>query len=179
MLYLVRGEMCGAEREERKIGKTERTGAGERRRRAIRALDATVRFAPHLDDSGQSLAPRAGQLNSRRRRSRQTSTPPAPAPAPAKGVPRRVIHATAIHSRSLTEIDYIHGALIGVDETGVIAFLEREVASDEVREIVVKHGWSLDDGTTQLVSLGKGEFVIPGSVLARLTRAPSWLTAHS
>ncbi|GAA5849056.1 hypothetical protein JCM3766R1_002283 [Sporobolomyces carnicolor] len=106
----------------------------------------------------------------------QTSTPPAPAPAPAKGVPRRVIHATAIHSRSLTEIDYIHGALIGVDETGVIAFLEREVASDEVREIVVKHGWSLDDGTTQLVSLGKGEFVIPGLIDTH-THAPQHINA--
>jgi guanine deaminase len=84
---------------------------------------------------------------------RQTPSPP---------LKRRVLHGTAIHSKSLTEIEYLRNTLIGVDENGVIAFLERDVEAGKIEEIVVKHGWSLDDSETERVSLKRGEFLIPG-----------------
>jgi len=56
----------------------------------------------------------------------------------------------------------LHNTLIGVDENGVIAFVERDNEAGKVEEILVKHGWSLEDGKTDRVVLSKGEFLIPG-----------------
>ncbi|GAA5905260.1 uncharacterized protein JCM6883_006337 [Sporobolomyces salmoneus] len=98
-----------------------------------------------------------------------TRTPPTP-------LRRRVFYGTAIHSKSLTEIVYLQRALIGVDEQGVIAFIERDIEEEKVEEIIVKHEWSLEEGTTEKVVLGKGEFLIPGLIDTH-THAPQHINA--
>ncbi|GAA5881398.1 hypothetical protein JCM16303_000162 [Sporobolomyces ruberrimus] len=95
---------------------------------------------------------------------------------PSPPLKRRVLHGTAIHSKSLTEIEYLRNTLIGVDENGVIAFLERDVEAGKIEEIVVKHGWSLDDSETERVSLKRGEFLIPGFIDTH-THAPQHINA--
>ncbi|CAG8567485.1 11014_t:CDS:2 [Acaulospora colombiana] len=43
----------------------------------------------------------------------------------------RIFHGTLIHSLSLTELEIIKDALVGVDEFGKIAFVEKEVLSEQ------------------------------------------------
>ncbi|GAA6009451.1 hypothetical protein JCM11491_003561 [Sporobolomyces phaffii] len=89
---------------------------------------------------------------------------------------RRILHGTAIHSQSLTEVEYLHKALIGVDEHGVIAFVERDVEVEALDEILVKHGWSPDERDTDRTLLGHGEFLIPGLIDTH-THAPQHINA--
>lgn len=76
---------------------------------------------------------------------------------------RRVFHGTFVHPLSLTDTEYLHDALLGVDEAGVIAFVDNgPVSADEVEGRLGERGWA----EAQVVRLGKGEFVMPGCVLA-------------
>ncbi|GAA5843150.1 hypothetical protein JCM11251_003945 [Rhodosporidiobolus azoricus] len=93
--------------------------------------------------------------------------PPAPSP-----LPRRVFHGTLIHSRSLTEIEYIQNALIAVDEAGTIAFVEREVPADQVAGRLKDLCWN--GAEVEVVRMQKGEFLIPGFVDTH-THAPQHL----
>ncbi|GAA5941451.1 uncharacterized protein JCM15063_006106 [Sporobolomyces koalae] len=77
---------------------------------------------------------------------------------------RRVVYGSAIHSRSLTEIEYLNNTLIGVDMDGLIAFVERNVEREELEEKIAQHGWSLQDGSTSLLLLRRGEFLVPGFI---------------
>ncbi|GAA5884764.1 hypothetical protein JCM6882_005383 [Rhodosporidiobolus microsporus] len=94
-------------------------------------------------------------------------TPPSPAP-----LPRRVFHGTVIHSRSLTEIEYLQDALLGVDEAGTIAFVEREMPVDEVEGRLGEMGWVGAD--VEVIRMKKGEFLIPGFIDTH-THAPQHL----
>lgn len=83
-------------------------------------------------------------------------TPPAP--------PRRTIYyGTFIHNASLTELEILENAAIGVDENGNIAFVEKnrtDVA--DLDQIVEERGWTEYD-----VARGDGEgwrFWFPGFV---------------
>ncbi|GAA6059436.1 hypothetical protein JCM10212_005375 [Sporobolomyces blumeae] len=97
-------------------------------------------------------------------------------PQSAAPLTRRIFHGTAIHSRSLTELEYLHDALIGVDERGVIVFVERDVEwnEDEVKRKVEAHGWNLHEA--ELVRMKHGEFLIPGFVDTH-THAPQHINA--
>ncbi|GAA6031719.1 hypothetical protein JCM8097_001951 [Rhodosporidiobolus ruineniae] len=92
-----------------------------------------------------------------------------PPPAP---LARRVFHGTLVHSRSLTDIEYLQDALLGVDEAGGIAFVEKAVPVDEVDERLSRLGWG--DTDVEMVRLRKGEFLIPGFVDTH-THAPQYL----
>jgi guanine deaminase len=70
--------------------------------------------------------------------------------------PRRAFHGTVYHSLGLREFECLTGALIGVDSTGVIAFVERNVT--DPAETLKKKGWQ----DVELWTLAKGEFLIPG-----------------
>ncbi|GAA5855409.1 hypothetical protein JCM8547_007815 [Rhodosporidiobolus lusitaniae] len=94
-----------------------------------------------------------------------TATPPEPAP-----LPRRCFYGTAVHSRSLTDIEYLQDALLGVDESGVIAFVEKEVPAEEVDGQLQQRGWE----GVEVVRLRKGEFLIPGFIDTH-THAPQYL----
>lgn len=81
-----------------------------------------------------------------------------PTPAQAPPLARRVFHGTLIHSLSLAEIEYLHNALLGVNEQGVIAFVEREVDEASIDKKLRERGWA----GVQLVKMKRGEFLMPG-----------------
>ncbi|SCV71165.1 BQ2448_2753 [Microbotryum intermedium] len=55
---------------------------------------------------------------------------------------RQVWYGDAVHSQSLTEIEYLTSVLIGVDEAGVIAFVERPSSADTIERILETKGWA-------------------------------------
>ena len=72
-----------------------------------------------------------------------------------------MFYGTLVHSLSLTEIEYLENALLGVEENGVIAFLDKAVSSAaDVDRRLQAHGWSRQDA--QVVKLKRGEFLMPG-----------------
>lgn len=73
-------------------------------------------------------------------------------------LPRRVFHGALVHSLSLTELEFLPTALLGVNEAGVIAFLDPIVPASEVESKLKEHGW----GGAELVVLRRGEFLCPG-----------------
>ncbi|GAA5936591.1 hypothetical protein JCM3775_000140 [Rhodotorula graminis] len=84
----------------------------------------------------------------------------APPPRPAPPLRRRAFHGTLVHALSLTDTEYLHDALLGVDEAGVIAFVDKGVSSDKVEERLDERGWA----QAQVVRLAKGEFLMPGLI---------------
>lgn len=73
---------------------------------------------------------------------------------------RRAFYGTLVHSLSLTEIEYVHDALLGVDEAGRIAFVERSVQAEQVEERLEAHGWTGEN--VQRIELKRDEFLMPG-----------------
>lgn len=74
---------------------------------------------------------------------------------------KRVFYGTLVHALSLTEIEYLENALLGVDESGVIAFVERDVSSaPEIDQRLEAHGWSRHG--VHVVELKRSEFLMPG-----------------
>lgn len=71
---------------------------------------------------------------------------------------RRVLYGTAVHSKSLDEIEYLKRALVCIDESGVIAHIERDVEEETVLERIMALGYS----EAPLTKLEKGEFLLPG-----------------
>ncbi|SCZ99504.1 BZ3500_MvSof-1268-A1-R1_Chr3-1g06043 [Microbotryum saponariae] len=74
---------------------------------------------------------------------------------------RQVWYGDAVHSKSLTEIEYLTSSLIGVDETGAIAFVERASSADEIERVLHVKGWT----GVEVTRMGKGEFLCPGRIL--------------
>lgn len=66
-----------------------------------------------------------------------------------------------IHSKSLAELEVCEQAAIGVDENGVIAFIEKDVAGGNVEQIKSRQeGWS----EAQVVNLEGNGFFFPGFI---------------
>ncbi|KAI5477118.1 guanine deaminase [Pseudohyphozyma bogoriensis] len=84
-------------------------------------------------------------------------------------VPRRIFHGAIVHSLSLTEIEYLPSALLGVNQSGTIAFLDRDVPSSSVKAKVAEHGWE----GAEVVVVKKGEFLCPGFIDTH-THAPQY-----
>ena len=95
----------------------------------------------------------------------EQAPPPRPAPLQQR---RRAFHGTLVHALSLTDTEYLHNALIGVDEAGVIAFVDKSVSADEVELRLNERGWE----QAHVVRLAKGEFLMPGCV-PQLCLSPS------
>ncbi|GAA5976502.1 hypothetical protein JCM10908_005522 [Rhodotorula pacifica] len=85
---------------------------------------------------------------------------------------KRAFYGFLVHSVSLTEIEYLENALLGVDETGVIAFLEKGVPANEVDERIRSHGWTQED--VHVVEMKRSEFLMPGLIDTH-THAPQYL----
>jgi guanine deaminase len=62
-----------------------------------------------------------------------------------------------IHSASLADLDYCPSALIGVDETGKIAFVERDV---DVKQLPIPSGWE----SAKVIRLRGEGFFFPGFI---------------
>ena len=53
-----------------------------------------------------------------------------------------VYSGTFLHSTSLGTVEVIENSIVGVDEHGVIQFVERDVSEDDLATLVnEKHGW--------------------------------------
>lgn len=73
--------------------------------------------------------------------------------------PRRVFHGTIVHSKSLTELDCLHNALLAVDEHGIIEFVERDVVEQAaVERILSERGWD----NVSVTKLDSTDFLMPG-----------------
>lgn len=77
----------------------------------------------------------------------------------------KVYYGAIIQSHSLTEIDAWPRALLAITPEGVIAWIETDVPSSEVRDVAGKHGWDIGDPTSVEFIEGKvGEWIMPGFV---------------
>ncbi|POY72527.1 hypothetical protein BMF94_4353 [Rhodotorula taiwanensis] len=98
--------------------------------------------------------------------------PSVAAPLPTSKSTKRAFYGTLVHSLSLTEIEYLEDALLGVDERGTIAFLEKSVQQDQVDARLQAHGWAA--GEVQVIEMQRGEFLMPGLIDTH-THAPQYL----
>lgn len=72
----------------------------------------------------------------------------------------RVFYGHVVHSVSLVEIEYLRNALLGVNDAGLIAFVEKDVEPDQVDGVLKKKGWQ----HVQVTRLAQGSFIIPGLI---------------
>lgn len=77
--------------------------------------------------------------------------------AASSTIHRTIYTGPFVHSVSLTELEICEKGAIGVDENGIIAFVEKELELDAVQE---KHSWQ--DATP--VHLGGNAFFFPGFI---------------
>ncbi|CAG8651547.1 15519_t:CDS:2 [Cetraspora pellucida] len=73
----------------------------------------------------------------------------------------KIFYGTLIHSLSLTELEFIHNALLGVDNRGKIAFLERNVSNEQTLRDIIKKWEATED---KVVRLTNQQFLLPGFV---------------
>jgi guanine deaminase len=89
---------------------------------------------------------------------------------PASGLPL-AFHGTAIHSRSLTELQILENCFILVDKTGKIQALQADVEPSQISSIISDHGYAPD--VFPVKYLRRGEFLCPGFVDTH-NHAPQW-----
>ncbi|KAK4701263.1 guanine deaminase, partial [Phenoliferia sp. Uapishka_3] len=84
-------------------------------------------------------------------------------------LPRRVFYGSLIHSLTLTNLEVLPSALLGINQAGIIAFLDKSISPDQVEATIKSHGWE----GAELVRLKRGEFLCPGFVDTH-THAPQY-----
>lgn len=65
-----------------------------------------------------------------------------------------------VHCKSLDELDICEQGAIGVDENGVIAFIERDVGGQDADSVATKHGWV----NPKVVKIYDTGFFFPGFI---------------
>lgn len=65
-----------------------------------------------------------------------------------------------VHCKSLDELDICEHGAIGVDENGVIAFIERDVGGQDADSVATKHGWV----NPKVVKIYDTGFFFPGFI---------------
>jgi guanine deaminase len=84
----------------------------------------------------------------------------------ASQVRRQVFLGTFIHSRSRTELEYLHDSAVCVDEHGVIVKVERGECGGSggaiSSRLLESLGWS--EGEADVVHCREGEFFFPGFI---------------
>ncbi|KAF0546615.1 guanine deaminase [Gigaspora margarita] len=73
----------------------------------------------------------------------------------------QIFYGTLIHSLSLTELEFIHNALLGVNNQGKIVFLERNVSNEQTLRDIIKKWETTED---KVVRLTNRQFLLPGFV---------------
>lgn len=76
----------------------------------------------------------------------------------------QVLLGTFIHSKTRSELEYIHNAAVAVDDSGKIAAIARDCESlSAARDKVLgQTGWNKDD--VDVVECGEGQFFFPGFI---------------
>jgi guanine deaminase len=80
---------------------------------------------------------------------------------------RTLYYGPIIQSRTLLELDVWPSAVIAVEPSGIIAWIEQgSVAPSSLQEISIKHGWDILDPThsIRVVEGRPGEWLMPGLV---------------
>lgn len=75
-------------------------------------------------------------------------------------VSKTIFSGPFVHCTSLGELDICESGAIGVDEDGIIAFVDRDVKFEALDEVVKKHGW--DD--CKVVRIYDSGFFFPGFI---------------
>jgi len=65
-----------------------------------------------------------------------------------------------VHCTTLGTLDICEAGAIGVDDDGVISFVERDVKFDELDTVVKKHGWE----ESKVVRIYDSGFYFPGFI---------------
>ncbi len=74
--------------------------------------------------------------------------------------PRTVYFGPFVHSATLAELDICESGAIGVDEEGVIAFVDRDVKFENLDAKVKEHGWE----ACKVVRIYDSGFFFPGFI---------------
>jgi len=71
-----------------------------------------------------------------------------------------VFHGSFVHALTNRQLEYLHDAALGVDEFGIIAFVEKDIKAEDIASILRSHQW--DGAEAEVISLERGSFIIPG-----------------
>jgi len=74
---------------------------------------------------------------------------------------RTVYHTSYTHSISLTELEHVSKAFICVGETGIIEWIEKDIAIEDVERVLADHG--LRTGDVEVVKIDDGG-IVPGLI---------------
>jgi hypothetical protein len=78
----------------------------------------------------------------------------------AASTSRTIFFGPFVHCAGLGELDICESGAIGVDEDGVIAFIDRDVKFEDLDAVVRKHGW-VDCKVVRIYDSG---FFFPGFI---------------
>src|SRR3954462_228756 len=85
----------------------------------------------------------------------------------------KVFYGTLIHSLSLTNLEILQNTLLGVDISGKIAFLEKNVLDEKTLNDIISQ-WGFPE--QEVIRLSKRQFLMPGFVDTH-THAPQYPNA--
>jgi guanine deaminase len=74
---------------------------------------------------------------------------------------RTVYYTAFTHSISLTELEHISKALICVGETGIIAWIEKDVSERDIDRVLADHGLRIED--VEVIKIDEGG-IVPGLI---------------
>jgi guanine deaminase len=75
-------------------------------------------------------------------------------------MPRTIYAGPFVHCVSFGEVDICEAGAIGVDEKGIIAFIERDADYKDVPGVMKKHGWE----DSKVVLIYDSGFFFPGFI---------------
>jgi guanine deaminase len=75
-------------------------------------------------------------------------------------ISKTIYQGPFVHSASLTELEICKAGAIGVDQNGIISFVERDMDQDGVEQLKQKKGWE----DAQVVSMDGEGFFFPGFI---------------
>ena len=84
-----------------------------------------------------------------------------PHPEPLR---KSIYFGTFIHNVSLSEVEILENSAVGVDEKGVIVFVEKDVGRSDVLRVAENHGWRTGWGLYLTSSGSRARFWFPGFI---------------
>ncbi|KEI39127.1 uncharacterized protein L969DRAFT_95270 [Mixia osmundae IAM 14324] len=87
--------------------------------------------------------------------------------------PACVYYGTFVHSLDVLTLEYLKDTLLGVDEQGVISFVEQGVSREDVKSRITNKGSQWQDA--KIVRLARGDFIVPGLGLGQQHELLDWL----